>query len=116
MDRRRERQIGGSIIALLAVLVLFWEIESSVQAVIAFAIVLTSFTLCGAIGVMCARLLAVHDKQPIAPSSIEGQFALLAGSVALFGILITGVLGYPFNRSQGRNWGHGSPGEGCFGA
>ena len=28
---------------------------------------------------------------------------------------VMGRLGYPFNRSQGRNWGHGSPGEGCFG-
>ena len=25
------------------------------------------------------------------------------------------ILGYPFNRSQGRNGGHGSPGEGCCG-
>ena len=29
--------------------------------------------------------------------------------------MITDDLGYPFNRSQGRNGGHGSPGEGCCG-
>ena len=84
--------------AILAALVLFVAVrlalsaeDDLIQWVIAAAIALVSFTLCGAIGVMCIRLLQVNTTKPLTPSSVEGQFALLAGSVALFGILITGV-------------------------
>ena len=59
------------------------------QWLIAFSIVVVAITLCIVMGVLCFRLLAGHTSRPIDPT--QAQFALVAGSIALFGVLITGV-------------------------
>ncbi len=91
----RQQEIAGSIVALLIVLIivlLFRDSEAiDVESVVALAVVLTALTLCTTMGIMCIRLMATHTTRPITTSTVEGQFALLAGSVALFGVLITGV-------------------------
>ncbi len=95
MERRRERQVTGSAIGLLLITVVALLVSGAngdvLQWTVAFAVVSVALTLCAAITIMCIHLHQTHATQPISASSIAGQFALLAGSVALFGVLVTGV-------------------------
>ena len=52
------------------------------------AITLVALTLCISISTMCFRMLREKREKP---AFEQGQVAVLAGSIALFGILITGV-------------------------
>ena len=57
---------------------------------IGMSIALVALTLCVAIAVLSYRLW--HAKQGVATgASSDGQIALLAGSIALFGVLISGI-------------------------
>ena len=57
---------------------------------IAMSIVLVALTLCAAIGVLSYRMWHAKQGVPTGASS-DGQMALLAGSIALFGVLISGI-------------------------
>lgn len=91
----RQQEIVASIITLLIALIIVLLFRDSqainMESVVALAVVLTALTLCATMGIMCFRLMATHTTKPITTSTVEGQFALLAGSIALFGVLITGV-------------------------
>ena len=52
------------------------------------AITLVALTLCISISTMCFRLLRERREKP---AFEQGHVAILAGSIALFGVLITGV-------------------------
>ena len=98
MDMKRERLLWGSALAVLVLVVVFLLASSSdipaagdlIQWVIALSILMVSVTIAFAIGALCLRLLWRNDSAATT-SHVEGQFPILAGTIALFGILITGV-------------------------
>lgn len=59
-----------------------------VWAVIAGAVVLVALTLCLVIATVCIRMLR---EKPGKPVLADGSAALIAGSIGLFGVLVTGV-------------------------
>ncbi len=64
--------------------------DSVIGWLIGLSILVVAVTLCAAIGALSFRILG-GSRGAGAGASADGQTALLAGSIALFGILITGI-------------------------
>ena len=98
MDMKRERLVWGSVLAVLVFVVVFLLASSSdtrtadnlLLSLIALSILIVSVTISVAIGAICLRLLRPNDSAATT-SHLEGQVPIVAGPIALFGILITGV-------------------------